>query len=49
VHTVFTQPTVWVRLVASGSNPNALPLTGLQGKMILTALTIRVVVEDKIF
>jgi len=28
---------------------NALPLTGLQGKMILTALTIRVVVEDKIF
>lgn len=49
VHTVFTQPTVWVRFVANGSNPNALPVTGLQGKMTLTALTIRVVVEDKIF
>ncbi len=49
VQAVFTQPTVWVRLVANGSNPNALPVTGLQGKMILTALTIRVVVEDKIF
>ncbi len=49
VQTVFTRPTVWVRFVAKGSNPNALPVTGLQGKMILTALTIRVVVEDKIF
>ena len=49
VNALFTQPTVWIRLVATGTNPNALPVTGLQGSMILTALTIRVIVEDKIF
>ncbi len=49
VNALFTQPTVWVRLVATGTNPNALPVTGLQGRMILTALTVRVIFQDKIF
>ena len=49
VNAIFTRPTVWLRLVATGTNPNALPITGLQGDMILTALSVRVIVEDKIF
>jgi hypothetical protein len=49
VNAIFTQPTVWIRLVATGTNPNALPVTGLQGQMVLTALTVRVIMQDKIF
>jgi len=40
--------TVWVRLVASGSNPNALPLTP-SGQDDSDRLTIRVVVETRSF
>ncbi len=46
LNSLFTQSTIWVRLVAIGNNPGVTPVTG---KMILTALQIRVVLRDKIF
>ena len=46
LNSIFTKPTVWLRIVAIGRNPNATLVTG---RMILTALMIRVVVRDKIF
>jgi hypothetical protein len=46
VNSLFTQQTVWVRIAATGSNGSATPVIG---KGVLTALVIRVVVEDKLF
>lgn len=46
VNSVFTQSVLWARLAAGGTNPGATPL---QGKMVLTSLNLRVVVQDKIF
>ncbi len=42
----FTGSEMWVRLVASGTNPNVTPVTGEMG---LNALMLRVVLQDKIF
>lgn len=42
----FTGSEMWVRLVASGTNPGATPVTGEMG---LNALMLRVVLQDKIF
>jgi len=46
VNGLFTQQTVWIRIAAIGTNSGATPVTG---KGVLTALVIRVVVEDRIF
>lgn len=46
LNSLFTQQTIWVRLAATGNNPGATPVTG---RMILTALQIRIVLRDKIF
>ncbi len=46
VNGLFTQQTVWIRIAATGTNGGATPVTG---KGVLTALVIRVVVEDRIF
>ncbi len=43
---LFTASTIWVRMVASVSNPG---LTLLQGKAVLTGLQLRLVVQDKLF
>ena len=43
---LFTKSAIWVRIVATVSNPTA---TLLQGKAVLTGLQLRVVVQDKIF
>jgi len=45
----FNGSQVWVRFVAKGTNPNALPLTGVTGNMALTALKLRIVFQDKLF
>lgn len=46
LNALFTQDTLWIRIAATGTNPNAGPLIG---KMGLTALQLRVVMQDKIF
>jgi len=46
LNALFTQDTLWVRIAATGTNPNAGPLIG---QMALTALQLRVVMQDKIF
>lgn len=46
INAAFTRDTLWVRIAATGTNPNAGPLIG---KMALTALQLRVVMQDKIF
>jgi len=46
VNGLFTQQTVWIRIAAIGTNSGIAPVTG---KGVLTALVIRVVVEDRIF
>jgi hypothetical protein len=46
LNALFTRDTLWIRLAATGINPNAAPLLG---EMVLTALQIRVVMQDKIF
>jgi hypothetical protein len=46
VNTVFTQSVAWLRVVAVGTNGGATPVTG---KMVLTALMVRVIVKDKLF
>ena len=46
VDSLFTQETVWIRIQADGTNSAA---TAVTGKGVITALMIRVVVEDKIF
>lgn len=43
---VFTGSQMWVRLVAKGTNPNVAPVTGNMG---LSALTLRIVFQDKLF
>ena len=45
VDSLFTQQTVWVRITATGTNSAATLVTG---KGVLTALMIRVVLQDKI-
>src|SRR2546423_74417 len=46
VDSLFTQQTLWIRIRAVGSNSGATTVTG---KGAITALMIRVVVEDRIF
>jgi hypothetical protein len=46
INAAFTRDTLWVRIAATGTNPNAGPLLG---QMALTALQLRVVMQDKIF
>ena len=45
IQSVFASDTVWMRLVATGTNSGVTPVTG---KGALTALVIRVVLQDKI-
>jgi len=46
LRTLFTASSLWVRMAATGNNAGATPVTG---KMALTALQVRVVLQDKIF
>ena len=46
VNSLFAKDTVWMKITATGDNPGA---TIVQGKGVLTALVIRVVLQDKIF
>lgn len=46
VDSLFTQQTVWMRIAATGTNAGITPVTG---KAVITALVIRVVLQDKIF
>jgi hypothetical protein len=46
LYALFTRDTLWIRIAATGTNPNAGPLLG---QMALTALQLRVVMQDKIF
>jgi hypothetical protein len=46
VNSLFANDTLWMRVTATGTNPGLTPVTG-QG--VLTALVIRVVLQDKIF
>src|SRR6267143_463568 len=46
VNSVFTASPLCARVVAGGTNPGA---TTLPGKMVLTSLNLRIVVEDKLF
>lgn len=46
VNALFTRDTLWMRIAATGTNPGVTPVTG---KGALTALVIRVVLQDKIF
>ena len=46
VNSLFTQDTLWMRVAATGTNGGATPVTG---KGVLTALQLRVVLQDKIF
>jgi hypothetical protein len=46
VNTLFTRDTLWMRIRAAGDNPGAVPVTGTA---VLTALVLRVVVQDKVF
>jgi len=46
VNTLFTRDTLWMRITATGTNPGITPVTG---NGTLTALVIRVVLQDKIF
>ena len=43
---LFTEPELWVRMVAAGSNPGVTPVVG---KMVLTSLQLRIVLQDKLF
>lgn len=43
---VFSSSSIWIRIEAIGSNPGA---TVLSGNMVLTALQVRIVLQDKIF
>ena len=45
VNALFARDTVWMKITATGNNPVATPVTG---KGALTALVIRVVLQDKI-
>jgi|SRR5438105_8055544 len=46
VNSLFTQQTLWIRIAAVGTNGG---VTNVTGQGVLTALVIRVVVEDRIF
>jgi hypothetical protein len=45
IHSLFSQDTLWMRIVATGTNSGVTPVTG---KGALTALVIRVVLQDQI-
>lgn len=45
IHSVFAKDTLWMRIRATGNNAGVTPVTG---KGALTALVIRVVLQDKI-
>jgi hypothetical protein len=45
IHGVFASDSVWMRLVVTGTNTGVTPVTGTSA---LTALVIRVVLQDKI-
>jgi hypothetical protein len=47
VSALFTRDTLWMRITATGTNPSI--TTPLVGEAVLTALVIRVVLQDKIF
>ena len=46
VNSLFTQEQLWVRIAATGTNGGLTPVTG---KGVITALVIRVIVQDKLF
>lgn len=46
VNSLFSSDHIWMRMAVTGNNPGATPVTG---KGVLTALQIRVVLQDKIF
>jgi len=46
INSVFTRDTLWMRITATGTNAGLTPVTG---KGAITALVIRVVIQDKIF
>jgi len=46
LNALFTQPAIWLRIAAAGSASGGTPVSG---KMALTALLVRVVLQDKIF
>ena len=46
VDSLFKQDVLWIRIEATGTNTGA---TLVQGKGVLTALMIRVVLQDKVF
>jgi len=45
VDSLFRQETVWMRIAATGTNGGATPVTG---EGVLTALVIRIVLQDKV-
>ena len=47
VSALFVRDTVWMRITATGTNPSL--VTPVIGEAVLTALVIRVVLQDKIF
>jgi hypothetical protein len=46
VDSLFRQETVWMRIAAIGTNGGVTPVTG---EGVLTALVIRIVIQDKVF
>jgi len=46
VNSLFSRDTLWMRISATGNNPGVTPVTGTG---VLTALVLRVVVQDKAF
>ena len=46
VNDLFTRDTLWIRISAVGNNAGATPVTGTG---VITALVLRVIVEDKVF
>ena len=46
VDSLFKQDVLWMRIAATGTNGGATPVTG---KGVITALLIRVVLQDKVF
>lgn len=46
VNTLFTRDTLWMRIQATGDNPGIAPVTGTG---VLTALVMRVIIQDQVF
>jgi hypothetical protein len=46
VDSLFRQEIVWMRIAATGTNGGATPVTG---EGVITALVIRIVIQDKVF